>query len=141
MAKLSLITLVHNCARALFHCQYYQVLVDWEVVRAALKLPADCGDEAKLRLAVQLANSSLAEVQLGQRRQQLQQQLDAQQQQLGVLAGQLEAAWINGSSSRSGSAATGTGAATGNSGSSVLAQDVLRVQAEVERLQEELHSE
>jgi hypothetical protein len=115
-----------------------QVLVDWEVVRAALKLPADCGDEAKLRLAVQLANSSLAEVQLGQQRQQLQQQLDAQQQRLGVLAGQLEAAWINGSNSRSSSAA---GSGGGSNSSSVLAQEVLMVQAEVEKLQDQMHSE
>lgn len=111
-----------------------QVLIDWEVVRATLKLPADCGDEARLRLAVQLANSSLAEAELGRQRQQLQQQLDEQQQRLGKLAAEVEAAWMNSSSSIVSSNISRSG------NGSVLAQDIIQVQASVAKLQEELHS-
>jgi hypothetical protein len=131
------------------------------MVRTALKLPADCGDEARLKLAVQLANSSLSESQLGQQRQQLQQQLQQQQKRLGVLAAQLETLWINGSSSgAAGGGSTGQGTPGGsgggvlsssnsnssasnssNSNSSVLAHEVLEVQSAVDHLQEQLHSE
>lgn len=116
------------CCAALLPCQ---VLIDWEVVRAALKLPADCGQDAKLRLAVQLANSSLAEAQLGEQRQALQQQLDTQQRRLGVLAAGLEALWMNGSSKVGSSNATN---------SSVLSQELLLVRADVERLHDALHA-
>lgn len=115
-----------------------QVLIDWEVVRAALKLPADCGQDAKLRLAVQLANSSLAEAQLGEQRQALQQQLDAQQRRLGVLAAGLEALWMNGSSSSKVGPGSSSGNATTNS--SALSQELLLVQADVERLHDALHA-
>jgi hypothetical protein len=103
-------------------------------VRAALKLPADCGEEAKLRQAVQLANSSLAEAELGRQRQQLQQQLDAQQQRLSLLAAELERVFVNGSGSSSSSGGKGVG------NSSALAQEVVHVQGLVERLHEQLHS-
>lgn len=115
-----------------------QVLIDWEVVRAALKLPADCGEEARLRLAVQLANSSLAEASLGRQKQHLQQQLDSNQQQLAQLAHQLEAAWINGSSSSNNVSANSN---SNSSNSSVVARGVLQVQEAVARLQEDLQSE
>jgi hypothetical protein len=68
-----------------------RVLLDLEGVRVALHLPADCSEDAQLRLAVQLANSSLAAQKLGVEKDQLQQQLDTEQQQLGGLARQFRA--------------------------------------------------
>jgi paraquat-inducible protein B len=68
-----------------------RVLLDLEGVRVALHLPADCSEEAQLRLAVQLANSSVAAQKFGSRRQQLQQQLADEQQQLAMLARQFTA--------------------------------------------------
>lgn len=116
-----------------------QVLIDWELVRAALKLPADCGDEAKLRLAVQLANSSLAESQLSTEKHALQQQLDKQQQRLHMLAAQLEGLWLNGSSGGGSNGSISNSSSSTNS--SALAHEVLEVQAAVESLQDKLHSE
>lgn len=119
-----------------------QVLIDWEIVRTALKLPADCGDEARLRLMVQLANSSLAEQQLSQQRQQLQQQLSKQQEQLSDLATQLEGFWIG--QERGSSSSDDNGASsnrdTGSFNSSAVAQELLRTQAAVDDLQDLLHS-
>lgn len=72
-----------------------KVLLDLESLKAALHLPGDCSDTARIQLALQLANSSLATQELGQRRQQLQQQRDEEQRRLASLAAQYEAVHID----------------------------------------------
>eukprot|EP00775_Hariotina_reticulata_P013172 gene13172-13303_t len=72
-----------------------KVLLDLENVRVVLKLPSDCSPETRVRLAVQLANSSVAAAQLGQQRDDLQAAAEAEQRRLRRLAAELEALWAD----------------------------------------------